>query len=98
MTVEIAPFDAADYLKTAADCIDLLNDALASGHPGYIARALGAVARARGGLSELERKTHIKRQSLNKALSEQGNPTLETIVPVVAALGLQLKVVEAEAA
>jgi probable addiction module antidote protein len=92
MALEIAPFDAAKYLKTEADQIALLKDALSSGHAGYIAKAIGAVARAQGGLAALERKTRIKRQTLNKALRENSNPTLETVLPVMAALGLQLTV------
>jgi probable addiction module antidote protein len=46
----------------------------------------------------MERQTGIKRQTLNKALSTKGNPTLETLVPVLKALNLQLDVRELEAA
>lgn len=88
-----APFDLADYLERKSSQIYLLRDALASGHPGYIADAIGAVARARG-LTNLERETGIKRQTLNKSLSLKGNPTLETLVTVLGALGLRLEVVE----
>lgn len=93
--VETRPFDAAEYLKDDEEGqIFLLRDALESGEAAYIAQAIGAVARARGGLSELERRTGIKRQSLNKALSTKGNPTLDTLLPVLKALGLRL-VIEA---
>jgi putative addiction module killer protein/probable addiction module antidote protein len=89
-----APFDAADYMRgDEATQIYLLRDALASGHAGYIAETIGAVARARG-LTNLERETGIKRQTLNKSLSLKGNPTLETLVTVLGALGLRLEVVE----
>jgi putative addiction module killer protein/probable addiction module antidote protein len=92
--LEIAPFDAADYIKGDDETqIYLLRQALASGHPAYIANAVGAVARARG-LSSLERETGIKRQTLNKSLSLKGNPTLETLLTVLKALGLRLEVVE----
>jgi putative addiction module killer protein/probable addiction module antidote protein len=88
-----SPFDPADYLERESSQAYLLRDALASGHPGYIADAIGAVARARG-LTNLERETGIKRQTLNKSLSLKGNPTLETLVTVLGALGLRLAVVE----
>jgi len=92
------PFDAADYLERDSSQIYLLRDAFSSGHPAYIADAIGAVARARArGLSGLERETGIKRQTLNKSLSLKGNPTLETLMTVLGALGLRLEIVAAEA-
>lgn len=91
--IAFSPLDLADYLKRESSQIYVLRNALQSGHPGYIAVALGAVARARG-LSNLERATGIKRQTLNKSLSPKGNPTLETLTTVLAALGLRLEVVE----
>ena len=53
---------------------------------------IGAVARARG-LTNLERATGIKRQTLNKSFSLKGNPTLETLLTVLGALGLRLEIV-----
>jgi putative addiction module killer protein/probable addiction module antidote protein len=92
--LKITPFDAADYIRGDDETqIYLLRNALESGHPGYIASALGAVARARG-LSALQRETGIKRQTLNKSLSLKGNPTLETLTTVLKALGLRLEIVE----
>jgi putative addiction module killer protein/probable addiction module antidote protein len=92
--ITFEPFDAADYIRGDDDAqIYLLRNALASGHYAYIANALGAVARARG-LSNLERATGIKRQTLNKSLSRKGNPTLATLVTVLGALGLRLEIVE----
>jgi len=35
--------------------------------------------------------TGLSRQALHKALSEEGNPTLDTVVRVLDALGLQLE-------
>jgi len=90
--LKLSPFDPADYLERKSSQLYLLRNALADGHPGYIATAIGAVARARG-LSNLERATGIKRQTLNKSLSLKGNPTLETLVTVLGALGLRLEVV-----
>jgi putative addiction module killer protein/probable addiction module antidote protein len=87
-----SPFDPADYLERESSQIHHLRDAIESGHPGYIADAIGAVARARG-LTNLERTTGIKRQTLNRSLSLKGNPTLETLVTVLGALGLRLEIV-----
>ena len=91
--IETRPFDVAEHLKGDEEAqIFLIRDAINSGHVGYIANAIGAVARARGGLSSLERATGMKRQTLNKALGPNGNPTLETLLPVLSALGLRLAV------
>lgn len=59
--------------------------------PKHIARALGDVARSKG-MSEIAKKSGLGRQALYRALSEDGNPTLETLLGVLDALGLQLTV------
>jgi probable addiction module antidote protein len=87
----VSKFDAADYLERESSRVALINDAIASGSPTYIANAIGAVARA-GGLSALARATGIKRQTLNKSFGKQGNPTLATLLPVLEKLGLELRV------
>lgn len=97
MPTNITKVDTSTLFQTDEDQIHLIRDALASGDAHYIAHAVGIVARARG-LSTMERQTGIKRQTLNKALSAKGNPTLETLIPVLKALNLQLDVHELKAA
>jgi len=87
--LEVSDFDPARYLQRESSQAHLLRDALASGNASYIANAIGAVARARG-LTNLARETGIKRQTLNKSFGPQGNPTLETLMTVLPALGLEL--------
>jgi probable addiction module antidote protein len=84
------PFDAAKYITTPEGLIELLNDALESGHLPYISNALGIVARSEG-MTALAKKTGVNRQALYTALSENGNPTLETLLKVMTALGIRLK-------
>jgi probable addiction module antidote protein len=85
------PFDPADYLSSEADIADYLKIWMEDGTPQEIARAIGDVARSKG-MSEIARKTGLGRQALYNALSENGNPTLETLTAVLDALGLQLSV------
>lgn len=92
MSIETREFDPARYLENREDEADLLNDAVADGDPRYVAAALGAVARAHGGISELARATGLHRKTLEKALSESGNPTLVTVLKVLDALGLQMSI------
>lgn len=91
MRDDLIPFDAAEYLTEPEDQIDLIDEAIASGDPGEIAHALGIVARARG-MSKIAQETGIHRQQLYKALSEAGNPTLETMLKVIKALGFTMKI------
>jgi probable addiction module antidote protein len=89
MALETCPVELAPFYESDEAQEELLNDALASGHAGYIANALGIIARARG-MSGLAAETGVKRQQLYRALSEDGNPTLETLTKVVKALGFRL--------
>ena len=91
------PFDAAKYIREPEDVIDFLNDALESGHAPYIAAVLGDVARSQG-MTKLAAKTGVNRQALYTALSENGNPTLETLLKVLGAMGVRLRVETTEAA
>lgn len=88
------PFDAAKYITEPEDVIDFLNDALESGHTPYIANVLGIIARSEG-MTKIAEQTGVNRQALYTALSEKGNPTLDTLLKVIAALGLRLNVAKA---
>jgi probable addiction module antidote protein len=56
--------------------------------------ALRAVAEAYGGLGAVAAQAGISRESLYRALSPKGNPTLKTLVAVLKTLGLRLSVTE----
>lgn len=90
MTIKTRRFDAARYLRDDPEGqAELIADALSTGDAGYVAHALGVVARARG-MTQLARDTGMSRESLYKALSPQGNPEFATILRVVQALGFRL--------
>ena len=83
------PFDAARYLARPEAQEELLNDALASGDAGYVAQALGVIARARG-MTDVAREAGVTREALYHALSENGDPRLTTLLGVARALGVKL--------
>jgi len=56
---------------------------------GRVARALGDLARAKG-MSRVARDAGLCRESLYKALSENGNPSFSTVLRVAKAIGLRL--------
>jgi probable addiction module antidote protein len=89
--MELRPFDPANYLETEEDILFYLEAAMEGNDAKHIASALGNIARSKG-MSEIARKAGLGRQALYKALSEDGNPTLETLVAVLGALGLELTV------
>ena len=91
MALKVYPFDPAEHLQTEEDILFYLEAAMEGNDPKHIASALGDVARSKG-MSEIARKAKVGRQALYSALSENGNPTLETLVGVLNALGLELTV------
>ncbi len=94
-TIETKPFDAAKYLKTDEQIAGFMSEALATGDPAFIAHSLGVVARAKG-MTDLARTTGLSRESLYRALSEEGSPELGTVMKVIGALGLRLAAEPAE--
>lgn len=92
MGVKFKRFDAADYLETEDDIVEFMDAVMEEdgNDPALIARALGAVARARN-MSQLSRDTGLTREGLYKALSGEGNPSFDTIMKVAHALGLKVK-------
>ena len=91
MTLKLTPFDPSVYLDTRDDIFYYLKAAMEGNDPKHIASALGDVARSKG-MTEIARKTGLGRQALYAALSENGNPTLETLTSVLSALGFELSV------
>lgn len=76
------PEFAAEYLRIAFEELDE-----EGGDAGFLA-ALRHVVEARGGLALIAERTGIPRESLRRALSPTGNPTLKTMRQVVHATGL----------
>lgn len=89
MTIETLPFDASEFLDSSEAQLELLQDALDSGETGYVAHALGIVARARG-MTAIAKEAGVTREALYKALTEKGDPKLSTLLGVLKALGVTL--------
>ena len=91
MGIETKPWDAAEVLNTPADIAAYLDAYLEDGTPEELLRALNTITRSRG-ISERARQTGISREVLYRAFSESGNPTLDTLLRVMKALGVRLAV------
>jgi probable addiction module antidote protein len=87
--LQLAPFDAADYLRDDAAIAEFLNAALEDGDPDVFLQAVRTAARARG-MSQLARDTGLGRESLYKALAPGAKPRYDTLLKLVRALGVRL--------
>lgn len=85
------PYDVAEQLRTPEERAAYLDAWLAEApdDSAGIARALGAIARAKG-MAQVARDTGLSRESLYKALSGNGNPSFSTVLKVARALGVRL--------
>ncbi len=86
-----SPYDVAEHLRTPEEMAAYLEASMeeADGDASFIAKALGDIARSRG-MSQVACDAGLSRESLYKALSGDRNPSLDTVLRVVGALGLKL--------
>jgi probable addiction module antidote protein len=90
MTTKLRKFDVTRYLDSEEATAIYLEEVIDE-DPDMLVVALGNVARARG-MTELAQKTGLARESLYQALSENGNPTYNTINKVLNAFGVRLSI------
>lgn len=93
MPEKLTDFDAAEYIETVEDA-RLHLELCAEQDPGdgsAIRAALNTIARAQN-MSGLARDAEFNRAGLYRALSEDGNPTLSTLLKIMRALGLRLRI------
>jgi probable addiction module antidote protein len=84
-------YDVAEHLRTPEEMAAYL-DAWFEEAPddaAGIARALGDIARAKG-MTQVAKDAGLSRESLYRALSEDGNPSFATVLKVAKALGVRL--------
>lgn len=55
-------------------------------------QALRNVAEAQGNMSNLAKRARVRRESLYRMLSENGNPALSSLASILHAMGFQLNV------
>ena len=84
-------YDIAEHLRTQEEMAAYFDACLeeANGDAAFIAKALGDIARAKG-MTQVALDSGLSRESLYKALSGERSPDFDTILRVIAALGLRL--------
>lgn len=85
------PFDPVEFIDGPEAEAAILADAFETGDAGYIAHALGVIARARG-ISELARQAGVSRPTLYAAIGGDGDPKLSTLLSLLKALGVTISV------
>jgi len=91
MAAELQTYDVAEHLDSEEEMFLYLEAAFEDGDPAVIKNALSNIARARG-MTEIARSAGITRGGLYRALSDEGNPTLDTILKILGALGFRAAV------
>ena len=83
-------YDVAEHLRTDEEMEAYLEACMseAPNDAAFIAKALGDIARAKG-MTRVAKDAGLSRESLYKALSGERSPDFETILRVMAALGLR---------
>jgi probable addiction module antidote protein len=89
-TFKTTVWDPAVYLETDDEIAAYLEDVFSTNDSQSITAAIGDVARACG-MTKIAENVDCGRESLYKSLSQNGNPSFETILKVLSSLGFQLK-------
>ncbi|MEI6386583.1 MAG: addiction module antidote protein [Spirochaetota bacterium] len=84
-------YDVVEHLRTPEEMAAYFDACLeeANGDAAFIAKALGYIARAKG-MAQVALDAGLSRESPYKALSGERSPDFDTILRVIAALGLRL--------
>ncbi len=81
--------DVLDFLDSDETTVAYLNAALAENDPGYFAKALGNVARAKG-ISTGFDVNSAGWQTPRLTLSDEGNPRIDALLKVLETLNARL--------
>jgi probable addiction module antidote protein len=90
--LELAPFDASDYLDSEEVIAEYLAVALDDPDPNAFLAAVCDVAKARG-MTQVAADAGLGRESLYKALRPGAQPRFETVRRLLTALNVRLVVV-----
>jgi len=90
--MNLAPFDASDYLDSEEVIAEYLTAALEDTDPDTFLMAVRDVAKARG-IATIALSAGLGRESLYKMLKPGAQPRFDTVRRLLAALGVKLDVV-----
>ena len=89
MAEKLTTYDPAEDLDSDEAIASFMAGAFETGDAGFIAYALGIVARAKG-MTQIAKETGLSREQLYRSFSENGNPSLKSTLAVMKSLGIDM--------
>ena len=89
MIEKVSTFDAAEFLDSPEKRAEFLAVALEDYDATHFRNALSIVARSQN-MTEIAEDAGISRQGLYKALGDDGDPKLSTLLGIMQALGIKM--------
>lgn len=80
------------YRNDPALAIDVVNDILENGDQAELLIVLRQLTKAYGGVQAVAEQAHLNPTQLYRTLSPKGNPALSSLMAILKAMGLRLKV------
>ena len=81
-----------ETLSDSKEAAEYLSAALEEGDPAVFLLALKDVANVHGGITRVAQAAKLNRESLYRMLSENGNPTVNSLNTLLHTLGLRLAI------
>ncbi|MCO5083317.1 MAG: putative addiction module antidote protein [Rhizobiaceae bacterium] len=95
MATRTTKWDTSEMLDSEEAIFAYIEAAFEDGDPDLIKTALGNIARARG-MTAIAKEAGVTRETLYKALSEEGDPRMSTLIGVINAMGFRLSIAPRE--
>ncbi|MFS8371693.1 addiction module antidote protein [Acetobacter indonesiensis] len=88
MNTELQEIALENCFDDQEEEIDFLNDAWASGDADIVRKSLLILAKKKG-MQEISKDSGLARSSVYKALSDKGNPKLDTFINIILSLNIK---------
>jgi probable addiction module antidote protein len=89
--ITVRDWNLADEIETREDVIGILEAALEENDVEFLFKVIGDIARSKG-MAQIAKELNLNRESLYRSLSQDGNPSFNTVAKVLDNLGFQLSV------
>ena len=89
--VKTTVWDMADHINTKEDVAAYLEAAFEENDTALLLSVIGDIARSKG-MAQIAMDLNLARESLYRSLSQDGNPSFNTIAKVLDNLGFQLSI------
>jgi probable addiction module antidote protein len=90
-SVKTKVWDMAEHINTKEDVTAYLEAALEENDTALLLAVIGDIARSKG-MVQIAKELNLARESLYRSLSQDGNPSFDTVAKVLDNLGYQLSI------